>query len=294
MFVQHLGDIEREVEPDEDRLLHRAEHGGARAKSFLNDGIDGCGIAYASRDQREGFALHRVLQPLADEARNVAAHMHRRFAGVAQQVHRGAHDSVAGFLVLDDFDQRYQVRRIPEMRADDAIVVFEIAPDLRRRYGRAVARQDRSGGDRALEVGENLLLERQLFRCRLEHEAYVLHRLSHVLMRRDALEQRCVVAEQIEDCGKPPRHRSADFSVRLEHADFVTRRGQQIRDAMAHQAAADHADSQFLHARLGMNFSEPQRPSNVGYLSAIYQPILHQEIGYAGSYVGHFLVLSDG
>src|ERR1700722_15416698 len=80
MLVKHLGDIEREVEADEVRLLHRSEHRSARAKALLNDGIDRLGIADASRDQRESLTLHGMLQTIADKARNVAADVNRHFA----------------------------------------------------------------------------------------------------------------------------------------------------------------------------------------------------------------------
>ena len=127
---QHFGDIKGEVQPDQIGLLHRPKHRGARAKAFLDHGVDGLGIADAGGDQRDRLALHGVLQAIADKARNVAAHVDRDFSGIAQQVHGRAHHGVAGLFVLDDLDQRHQMRRIPEMRADDALAVFEIAADV--------------------------------------------------------------------------------------------------------------------------------------------------------------------
>ena len=75
----------------------------------------------------------RVLQPVADEARDVALHMHRTFAGVAQQ-RDGVRDGfVAGLFVLDHLDQRHEMRRIPEMGADHALAVLEVARRSRSR-----------------------------------------------------------------------------------------------------------------------------------------------------------------
>ena len=82
--VEHLGDVEGEVRADEVGLLHRAEHGGARAEALAYHDVDGVGVADAGGDQRDRLALHRVLQTVADEARHVAAHMDRRLSGVAQ------------------------------------------------------------------------------------------------------------------------------------------------------------------------------------------------------------------
>ena len=84
---KHFGNIEREIEADKIRLLHRTEHGHARARSFLHHDIDGFSVADAGGDERNGLALERVLQPIADKTRHVAAHMHRRLPGIAQKLH---------------------------------------------------------------------------------------------------------------------------------------------------------------------------------------------------------------
>ena len=81
---KHFRDIEGEVQPDQIGLLHRSKHRRARAETFLDHGVDGLGIADAGGDQRDRLALHGVLQAIADEARNVAAHVDRDFSGVAQ------------------------------------------------------------------------------------------------------------------------------------------------------------------------------------------------------------------
>ena len=99
-----------------------------------------------------------------------------------------------------------------------------------------------SGATAAFKLGKNLLLERQLFRRRFEHECRALHRRREPVVHGDALQQRRIVAEQIGDRLQPPRQRGADLRRRLEHADVVPRGGEQIGDAVAHQAAADHAD----------------------------------------------------
>ena len=149
---QHLADVEREVEADEIGLLHRPEHRHARAEPRLHHRVEGLGIADARRDERDRLALQGVLQPVADEARNVAAHMHRRLAGGGQELDRACDHRFAGLLVLDHLDQRHEMRRIPEMRADDAVAVLEIAPDLGRGDRRAVAGEDGVGRGEAFEI----------------------------------------------------------------------------------------------------------------------------------------------
>src|SRR5262249_27009737 len=64
----------------------------------------------------------------------------------------------------------------------------------------------------------------------------------------DALDNGRVVVEQFHDRAHPLRQRRPGLSRRLVHADAVSRGRQEIGDAVAHQAAADHADVQgFAH-----------------------------------------------
>src|SRR5580692_3961809 len=130
IFVKHLGNIEREIDADQIGLLHRPEHCGTRTEAFAHHGVDGLGVADPGGDQRDRLAFHGVLQAIADEARHVAAHMDRNFAGVAQEIHGLAHRVCAGLFVLDDFDQRNQMRWIPEMGAENAFAMFEMPSDL--------------------------------------------------------------------------------------------------------------------------------------------------------------------
>src|SRR5262245_11808180 len=245
---QHVTDVKREVETDQIRLLERAEHRHARPKALLHHGIESLGIAGAGGDQRDRLALERVLQAVADEAGNVLAHVHRLLAGLAQQRDGALDCGGAGPLVLDHLDQRHQVRRIPEMRADHTLAVLELARDLGGRDGRAVAGQDGVGRDVMFQVGKNLLLERQLFRRRLEHELHVAHGGRQPMVRRDAVEHRAVVAEQLGDRRQARQQRGPHLGRGLEDARFVPGGCQQVCDAVTHEAAADDADLGYAHA----------------------------------------------
>src|SRR5581483_2351905 len=64
----------------------------------------------------------------------------------------------------------------------------------------------------------------------------------HGVVHRNALEQHAVVGQDAEDMVQALRQRGTARCVRLEYADVVSGRGQQIADTVAHQAAADHAD----------------------------------------------------
>jgi hypothetical protein len=60
-------------------------------------------------------------------------------------------------------------------------------------------------------------------------------------VRGHVLKQRGIVTKQIGDSSQPLRHGRANLRHRLQHADGVTRSGEQISNAMTHQAAADNA-----------------------------------------------------
>ena len=165
---QHVLDVESEVDADEVGLLHRSEHRHSRAETALDHLVDGVGVADARRDQCDGLALERMLQPVADEARNVfftctglrpasrkAPWSWRRF--------------VAGLFVLRHLDQRDEMRRIPEMRADHAVAVLELSP-IRVEGWPSCCWPGSYRRGQVFEFGKKLLLERQLFRRGLEHE----------------------------------------------------------------------------------------------------------------------------
>src|SRR6185437_14802211 len=84
--VEYFGNVEREIEADEIRLLHRAEHGHAGTRSFPDHDVDGLGVADTGGNKRNGLSFERVLQAVADKTRHVAAHMHRCLPGIAQQL----------------------------------------------------------------------------------------------------------------------------------------------------------------------------------------------------------------
>ncbi len=92
------------------------------------------------------------------------------------------------------------------MRADDTLAMFEIASDLGRGNGRAVAGENRLRRDRFFQLGENLLLQWQFFRRRFEHESRTVHRRCKLIVDFDSLQQRRIVTEKLDDCLQPLRH----------------------------------------------------------------------------------------
>ena len=83
--IDHLVDLEGEGQAAEVGLLERADGAQPRAEPLLDDGVEGLSVAHAAGDERDGLALERVLEAVADEAGDVGAHMHGRQAAPGQQ-----------------------------------------------------------------------------------------------------------------------------------------------------------------------------------------------------------------
>ncbi len=71
-----------------------------------------------------------MLHAIADEAGNVALHQNRMAANAAKE----RHHALGGRKVFrrhgDDFDERHEMRRIPEMRAQYTRFVRDVAADI--------------------------------------------------------------------------------------------------------------------------------------------------------------------
>jgi hypothetical protein len=64
-------------------------------------------------------------------------------------------------------------------------------------------------------------------------------------VRCNSLQQPRIVPEQFDDRARALRQRVADIGKRFKHFDVMTGRSEQISDAVAHQAATDHANFLF-------------------------------------------------
>src|SRR3974390_1148004 len=106
-----------------------------------------------------------MLQAVTDEAGPSLLHMRGRLANIGVQLHREGDRVGAGPWRLDHFHQRYEERRIPPVRPERALAMFETAHDVGDRDDRRVAGEDRVGTDKLLDFGEDLLLVGEI----LEH-----------------------------------------------------------------------------------------------------------------------------
>ena len=175
-------------------------------------------------------------------------HMHRLSAGVAQELDGLSHGLVAGHFVLDHLDQRHEMRRIPEMRADHALAMLELCADLGRGDCRAVAGEDRCRARSALSSSAKICCLSGSFSGAASNTKVASCIAGAIWswaeMRPSSAGSPSSSARALSSrCGSvcPP------FRRRIVDADRVSGRRQQIGDAVAHQARADHADVQTAH-----------------------------------------------
>ena len=136
------------------------------------------------------------------------------------------------------------------MGADHAFAMLELAADLGRGDRRAVAGEDGIRLNDRLEIGEDLLLERQFLRRRLDHQHGVLDGGHQLIVHGDVLETGRIIVQQFGDHGESLGKTRAQVGDRLEDADRMAGGGEAVGDAVAHQPGADHADFFFRHGPL--------------------------------------------
>jgi hypothetical protein len=104
--------------------------------------------------------------------------MRRRLAGGLMQFHRPGDAFRRGPLRFDHLDQRHQKGRVPPMRPKRALAPGEPLHDRGDGNDRGVAGEDRVGTNVALDLGEELLLERKILQHRLDHVIGFAHGLA--------------------------------------------------------------------------------------------------------------------
>src|ERR1700722_1014516 len=189
-----------------------------------------------------------MLQPVADEARNVAMHEYRVAAGAPQRTRELIGCRTVCRPHQHDLDQRHEMRRIPEMRTEHAMLGFEILRNERDRQCRRVTGEDRVCWRGPFEFCEDRPLERQLFERSFNDNSSILRRPRYRLARGYAVGDRAICAKQIANVTKPLVQRLACRRKWVLHAYFVTACRKQISNAVAHQAGADYRDARLFHA----------------------------------------------
>jgi hypothetical protein len=108
------------------------------------------------------------------------------------------------------------------------------------------------------------LLERKLLRRRFDNDAGAAHGPFDRWPGADAFDGGAVSAEEITDLANTLRQLVQHLAHRVLHPHAVPAGGEQIGDAVAHQAGADHGNLRLVHEvrffNLRMSLSENRCP----------------------------------
>ena len=102
-----------------------------------------------------------------------------------------------------------------------------------------------SGRVRRSSSAKSFLLQREIFRHRLDHVIGVMHRVGEIDGRLHALDGALVFAEIAQVGGNARRHGVEILHHRVGDLHLMAGQRKHLRNAVAHQAGADHGDFRF-------------------------------------------------
>ena len=219
-----------DVEPGEIHRLERPDSRPAGTEAVDDGAVDVLERADARVHEGVGLPQERVLQPIDDEARDVAPDDDRLLAQLVHPVHERVHRRRGGLLGAHDLDQLDELRRVQPVQARETLGPAKRRGERSERQRRRVRRQDRVGRRQLLCPYEELALRLELLDDRLDHELGACERL--VGGRRHPHAARVL-----------PEPRAGGLEARLA-ARAQPHRGagvrEDARDPCAHRAGADH------------------------------------------------------
>jgi hypothetical protein len=125
------------------------------------------------------------------------------------------------------------------MRADDALGSRQSLGDAVNGNDGGVRRQYGRGRSEPHQIGEDRLLELELLRSRLRHEVGVPNRQGQIIRDINGLRDALIELAEAQRFGDPRANRCAPRGSWFEDDHGVTGARKNLRNACAHQAAAD-------------------------------------------------------
>ncbi len=236
-------DRESEIEPDEVGVLHRPERGKTETETFLDDAVDGRRVTDARVHERERLAPERVLEAVADKARDVAADVHRRLPRLLEKIDRPSYDMSGPSPALrrprragrGTGDSTSGCRR----SARDASIARDVGDSDHRR----VRGEHRFGGREPIELGEQALFQLDPLGRGLENEVCVGNRVCQRRPQLDGGGRRRVSASELEVASNPLGHGREHVRVGVLDSDDEPLLRERLSDPVAHEAGTDDCDT---------------------------------------------------
>ena len=184
-----------------------------------------------------------------------------------------------------DLDERDEVRRVPEVGADDALLVRRLRGDLGDAHHRGVGAEDGRRRTHAVELLEDVLLELEVLVDALDDDVGVAPGGGQVRGRRDAGHGRLDIGGRAEPVlGQEARGSARTAPGARPSASAKTSwsttscpaSGEDLRDADAHHAGADDGDAFGCHGRppsgdegAALRAAPPIGPGSAGGAAAV-------------------------
>ena len=241
--MHHLQDRQADIQTDEvgqRQRSHRVRH------AEFHDRVHGLRRGHALHDRIDRLIDHRQEDAVGHES-GVVVHFHGRLAELRGDLQGAAGGGVAGGVPADHLDQLHDGHRIHEVHPDDLPGPAGLRSDLGDRNGARIRGQNGLGSGDAVQLLEDLELERRVFRGGLNHQIHPGGRRQGGGCR-DPPEDRC---RRIRRQG-PLLHLTIQVGLdrrqplverRLGHVDqgdLPLMLGEDVGDAIAHGARPDH------------------------------------------------------
>src|SRR5919204_5460055 len=198
-------------------------------------------------EREERFVDERHEDPVRDEARCVA----RLDGGLAEPLGDAPHERdrvVRGLHPADDLDELHQRNGVHEVHARDALRAAGRRGEPRDRDRRRVAREDRVGLARLIQLAEDLLLHRHLLERGLDREVDAAKVLdvrggADASGDRGRLGRKLALRGELRQRGVHVALRAPELLERDVDEHHLQSGGRaRLRDARAHRSAPDDAD----------------------------------------------------
>ena len=236
----------------------RAHERPAQAEAVLDGLVEILRRHVALADQPERLGEQRALQPVEDEALDLAAHHDRHLLDLLVDL-LGARDRLRrGPRRADQLDDRHQMRRVHRMRDEAARAALEVFGEQARHDRRRGRGQDRVGRRERVEFGEDRALGLDGLGHVLLHVARAVERVgdafrrAHALRRAFRVGHEAMLRQFVEPFGDEPERLVGDAVDRVVHRGVPARAREHHGPGAADQARSDdgnagHVSSLHIH-----------------------------------------------
>ena len=231
------------------RQVHQLEGAELEAHLVFEDAVDGGEVSHTLAGHAQGFSPIAAPGVIDDKAGGVLCR-YRGMTELAGVVHQALADRRRGFQPRNHFYHPHQRHRIEKMVTRQALRRFQGRTDGCHRQRGGVGGQHGVGRHDGLQIGEQALLDVELFNDGLDHQiaarevgqgggdAHTVQIPGLLLCREPAFG-----GQLAPGVGQGGARGVGSTWLQIEQQDLASRLGRHLSDAAAHGAGANNADS---------------------------------------------------